>query len=132
MIIFVDGHKFHYETENLCRVFFPFENIKVLRENCDWQVYTGEKIEKGEYTITVSLKFEDYNKTLTASLPSDTADDERELKMATLLYTLLTEYTGYTPKWGLLTGVRPSKLMNSLIEKMERRKLKSILWILSL
>lgn len=117
MIIFVDGHKFHYETENLCRVFFPFDNIKVLRENCDWQVYTGEKKEKGEYTITVSLKFEDYNKTLTASLAGDTPDDERELKMATLLYTLLTEYTGYTPKWGLLTGVRPSKLMNSLIEK---------------
>lgn len=56
MIIFVDGHKFHYETENLCRVFFPFDNIKVLRENCDWQVYTGEKSEKGEYTLTVSLK----------------------------------------------------------------------------
>ena len=93
MIIFVDGHKFHYETENLCRVFFPFENIKVLRENCEWQVYTGEKIEKGEYTITVSLKFEDYNKTLTASLPGNAPDDERELKMATLLYTLLTEYT---------------------------------------
>lgn len=117
MIIFVDGHKFHYETENLCRVFFPFDNIKVLRENCDWQVYTGEKNEKEEYTVTVSLKFEDYNKTLTASLTGDTSDDERELKMVTLLYTLLTEYTGYTPKWGLLTGVRPSKLMNSLIEK---------------
>lgn len=124
MIIFVDGHKFHYETENLCRVFFPFENIKVLREDCDWQVYTGEARDEGEYKITVSLKFEDFSKTLTASLSDEASGDERELKMATLLYNLLTEYTGYTPKWGLLTGVRPSKLMNALIEKDGEEKAK--------
>ncbi len=124
MIIFVDGHKFHYETENLCRVFFPFDNIKILRESCDWQIYTGEKVTAQEYTITVSARFSDYAKTLTVSLGLQVSESDRELKMATLLYTLLTEYTGYTPKWGLLTGVRPSKLMNSLIEKDGEEKAK--------
>lgn len=124
MIIFVDGHKFHYETENLCRVFFPFDNIKILRESCDWQIYTGERVTAQEYVITVSARFPDYAKTLTASLGLQVSESDRELKMATLLYTLLTEYTGYTPKWGLLTGVRPSKLMNSLIEKDGEEKAK--------
>ncbi|MCL2531065.1 MAG: coproporphyrinogen dehydrogenase HemZ [Oscillospiraceae bacterium] len=34
-----------------------------------------------------------------------------ELVMAKMLFTLLRRATGYTPPWGLLTGMRPSKLM---------------------
>ena len=37
--------------------------------------------------------------------------------MAVLLYNVLCAFTGYTPPWGILTGVRPAKLMNMLIEK---------------
>ena len=34
MILYTDGHPFHYEMENLCRVFFPEEQIKrLLRMN---------------------------------------------------------------------------------------------------
>ena len=29
MILYICGHDFHYEMENLCRVFFPNEKITV-------------------------------------------------------------------------------------------------------
>lgn len=38
--------------------------------------------------------------------------------MAILLYRLLSEYTGLTPLWGILTGVRPIKLFRRLRETM--------------
>ena len=51
-------------------------------------------------------------------LSQNVADyDDCERIMAILLFRLLSEKTGYTPQWGILTGVRPSKLMNTYIEK---------------
>lgn len=41
--------------------------------------------------------------------------DKCELTMARLIFELLSTETGYVPPWGLLTGVRPSKLMLRLI-----------------
>jgi oxygen-independent coproporphyrinogen-3 oxidase len=35
--------------------------------------------------------------------------------MVQLLYDLLRALTGYTPPWGILTGVRPAKLMSRLV-----------------
>ena len=37
--------------------------------------------------------------------------------MAICLYNLLTAYTGMTPSWGILTGVRPIKLFRKLTEQ---------------
>lgn len=124
MIIFVDGHKFHYETENLCRIFFPFENMKIERESCEWQVYTGEREEEGKFIITAALNMNGFNKILTAEMPGDTLPGDREFKMGALLFSLFAEMTGYTPKWGILTGIRPSKLMNKFIEERGEEKAK--------
>lgn len=46
-------------------------------------------------------------------------DDRRD--MARLLYVLLSKKTGYTPPWGILTGVRPLKLWHQYAEKGIRR-----------
>ncbi|MGN1478448.1 MAG: coproporphyrinogen dehydrogenase HemZ, partial [Acutalibacteraceae bacterium] len=122
MILRVLGHKFHYEAENLCRVFYPFEKISVVRD------LTGEdnltvvtKLEKGEasFIITVSADIkgnDNISHEQTADLSAD--EDSLELEMMKMLFSVLSEVTGYTPKWGILTGVRPSKLMTSLVESL--------------
>ncbi len=115
MILRVVNHKFHYEMENLCRVFYPYETIRVLHgdeEGEDSLCVITELSEASEgYHIKVSLNSESRECT-----ESDYDDCER--KMAVLLYEILCEVTGYTPQWGILTGVRPSKLMNTLISQM--------------
>lgn len=35
MIIYIKNHDFHYETENLTRVFFPNEKIEVISDVTD-------------------------------------------------------------------------------------------------
>jgi oxygen-independent coproporphyrinogen-3 oxidase len=44
--------------------------------------------------------------------------------MAIELYDVLVHTTGYKPQWGILTGVRPSKLMNTLIREYGDEKAK--------
>ncbi len=116
MILEVHNHKFHYEMENLCRVFYPYETIRVLHgeEGLEDSLRVATELEEknGEYNIKVSFYFYDGSASLNC-VETDYEDCERE--MAVLLYKILRDTTGYTPQWGILTGVRPSKLMNSLI-----------------
>ena len=44
-------------------------------------------------------------------------DDDNELVSAQLLYKLLCDFTGLTQPWGILTGVRPVKLLRKLAEE---------------
>lgn len=39
-------------------------------------------------------------------------------ELAVLLFTLLTKLTQITPTWGILTGVRPIKLMRRLTSEL--------------
>lgn len=45
------------------------------------------------------------------------ADNDNELVSAQLLYKLLCDFTGLTQPWGILTGVRPVKLLRRLAEE---------------
>lgn len=43
-----------------------------------------------------------------------------------MLFSLLCENTGYIPKWGMLTGIRPSKLFRGFAERYGEEKAKKI------
>lgn len=54
----------------------------------------------------------------TETVSSDMDSEDIELVAARLLYEVLSSVTGIHPAWGVLTGVRPSKLMHKLISEM--------------
>ena len=111
--LLVINHKFHYEMEKLVRIFMPDVKIQVVYEKCDdFHISTSVTDE-----IEVTIKFEDFNKTLTAPLC-----DDNEMQMGRMVYSLMGEYTGFYPKWGVLTGVRPSKLLINTEKQLGREK----------
>lgn len=113
MNLYVKNHNFHFELENLTRLFFPNEKITVIRDFSEPQppyIYT-EVSDK----ITISVNIGSFNKSETAV--KKLADDDNELVSAQLLYKLLCDFTGLTQPWGILTGVRPVKLLRRLAEE---------------
>ena len=113
MNLYVKNHNFHFELENLTRLFFPNEKITVIRDFSEPQppyVYT-EVSDK----ITISVNIGSFNKSETAV--KKLTDDDNELVSAQLLYKLLCGFTGLTQPWGILTGVRPVKLLRRLAEE---------------
>lgn len=113
MNLYINNHSFHYELENLTRVFFPNEKITVINTQDKGFIAPYIYTEKNE-NITVTVCINDYKNTLTCQ-KSD-ADDKNELFMAQLLYKLLSDFSGIKQPWGILTGVRPIKLLRRLIE----------------
>lgn len=119
MKLYIDNHTFHYELENLCRVFFPNDKIEVIKQlpnifDGDYILTALRNIENGT-ALTVNVAIGSFNKTEKLSLPSQCNADDCEREMATLLYKILVSFTGVTPPWGILTGVRPIKLMRRLV-----------------
>ena len=84
MNLYVKNHNFHFELENLTRLFFPNEKITVIRDISEPQtpyIYT-EVSDK----ITISVNIGSFNKSETAV--KKLADDDNELVSAQLLYKL--------------------------------------------
>lgn len=112
MNLYVKNHNFHFELENLTRLFFPNEKITVIRDFSEPQppyIYT-EVSDK----ITITVNIGSFNKSETAV--KKLTDDDNELVSAQLLYKLLCDFTELTQPWGILTGVRPVKLLRRLAE----------------
>lgn len=120
-LVIVD-HKFHYEIENLIRVFFPNEKINVTSEPAEdeRQIITKLNKRNGEAEIEVSYNIGQKSRIDCAlfkeafKIADESSDSFYERKMAIMLFELLKTYTGYVPPWGILTGVRPAKLMTKL------------------
>lgn len=113
MNLYVKNHNFHFELENLTRLFFPNEKITVIRDFSEPQppyIYT-EVSDK----ITISVNIGSFNKSETTV--KKLTDDDNELVSAQLLYKLICDFTGLTQPWGILTGVRPVKLLRRLAEE---------------
>lgn len=112
MNLYYISHNYRYESEKLLRLFFPLEKINEFTEfNGDDGNYLLTKI-SGDEILTMSAQLQLNGKIKTAKKTvKDGECDNKELELLLLAYDLLCEMCGFTPKWGILTGVRPSKLM---------------------
>ena len=101
------GHKFQYELEKLIRIFMPFEKIEFFDCEALSETCAVTRLENDKAKAYLNLYGDTYN----CEMLLENADEkEQELKLALCLYTCFVKATGYTPKWGILTGVRPAKL----------------------
>ncbi len=120
MNIYCINHSYKYELEKLSRLFLPLEAFKIITDEPNEPsgdlLFTKITEESGEKHLFVKLFL--YGKSL-CSKKTFLKDEElnEELELACLAFSLFVEACGFTPSWGILTGVRPSKLMMRHIEK---------------
>ncbi|MCD7731609.1 MAG: coproporphyrinogen dehydrogenase HemZ [Oscillospiraceae bacterium] len=113
MTICFKGNKCKYEIEAVMKLFVPVQTFDFLFE---------DTVNEGDYCIVSSENgrldvMAAYNGKTAEK--SDTAYDENEteLKLCRLLYLCMREITGITPAWGYLTGIRPVKKVNTLLDR---------------
>lgn len=121
------NNSYHYEMENLIRVFLPDMKIIRAEEATEGEDYCLlEVADVNRIKITLSLGDKIYNSQgkfcLGCRPKGEEIDSYLERKMAVMLYDMLRDISGYTPPWGILTGVRPAKLMTRLISSIGEDK----------
>ena len=114
MLIILENLKSHYEIEQLSRMF-----TKDLLVVCDGQQPAEEKD-----TLKVSLQQQTVNISLccngqiyTETMVADADEDTMMLDICGVLYKMYTKAFGKNLAWGMLTGVRPVRLMRNLYRK---------------
>ncbi len=126
MTLIFSDHKFQYEIERLFRAFFPPIKIGLSTDISDAQgeyCLTKRCYDGGEAVLSVRLCADGRDISREQCVPSDTPEKEQERVMSVLLYKVLSEYTGTEIPWGILTGVRPVKVLSRLSESEAEEKL---------
>ena len=131
MILWIDGFDRHYEMENLCRIFFPYQKIEVCFGAPDAadtrQAQAMVRVQESESAVrfTAWASIEGEERSQTAEFPQSVfaglVDFERrreyERRMGVLLFRILCELCSCEPKWGILTGIHPVKLLRQLTQQ---------------
>ena len=119
MELILKGHAHQYEVENLCRVFRPDCKLPLAKEpSAEGDYVLTEAREEGDKTLLlarVRLGGREAEVTDHMETASPDFEKESEYRICICLFRAFTELTGYRPKWGILTGVRPTKLMRRLL-----------------
>ena len=120
------NNSYHYEMENLIRVFLPDIKIISSEEIIEGEDYCLLTLDVNKVEIALCLEGKNYKSQgkfcLGCRASDESTDSYMERKMAVMLYDMLRDITGYTPPWGILTGVRPAKLMTKLIASKGQEK----------
>ncbi len=126
MHLYLQGHDFHFELENVSRLFLPLEKIVTHPDGSSVEEVDGLRViatmadDPQGAKLTCRVTVDGFNEERTSTVV-DTGEDFRdacELELCTLLYHLLAQLLGFTQTWGLVTGVRPVKLLRRLTREM--------------
>lgn len=107
MQIVLRGAAAGYEAEHTARLFFPGAEKAV------------QLPETGDFVLAVSHEKTDFvllrrGASLCWRTAERASDADAEYALCSLLYTLLRQETGQNPPWGMMTGVRPVRIIHDL------------------
>ncbi len=127
MLIYLCGNDYHFELENVSRLFLPQEKItpQVVEDfpaptDGEMQAFCRMREEGDSVFLSCRVVLGTFDETLTQRVDATTPDlsDVCELELCTLLYRSLVKFFNFTQDWGLVTGVRPVKLLRRLTAEM--------------
>ena len=117
MNLILDGHHYKYELESLANMFFHENKVRVVEEKDFSQgeyLYTSlSRNMDGIITLKVVTRLEEKLREEEFQGRPDKTDPDRfcESHLCRMLYRQLEKATGISLAWGMLTGVRPVRLV---------------------
>ncbi len=117
MEIYLKNHKYKYEVQSTLQIFYPnvkFQYIEQYDVNETYEFLVMSKYDNIQNTfetiIIVNGKEE-------SSIIQEVLDDKVKRWLKISIFKALVSYTKYKPKWGILSGIKPTKIVYDLINK---------------
>lgn len=123
MTLIFYGHNFRYEIEAVAKLFVPVRAFEFMTADGPEGVgepfcFLSRKEEGGAAELYVCAKIGGAFAERRGSVnPSADYEHECELSLCRMMYECLSTLTGIRPEWGVLTGVRPVKLVSRLLSR---------------
>lgn len=126
MVICFKGNKFKYEIEAIMKLFLPIVSFgfvfiddgeampeAMLCDKEDKCICTREYKENDTRLLSINISLNGDNAVQTELVHNDNDD---EMSLCRMLFNCLQKLTNITPAWGCLTGIRPVKKVNALLD----------------
>ncbi|MEA4912251.1 MAG: coproporphyrinogen dehydrogenase HemZ [Oscillospiraceae bacterium] len=119
MVLYLSGHDFGYELENVARIFCREVRVekrapKRADKTGDWAYLRRAAIADG-YALLCDVHLDVFNAARKQRLSG--GDKACELALAQMLYDILCSLTSTSPPWGVVTGIRPAKYVGALLKR---------------
>ena len=111
------NHDYKYEIEKLVRIFVPFEKIEFSNEQIITDFCLVSTLNDGIATANLHFFGKEFFKERKIESINNIFSKDAELFLALTAFDCFTAATGYFPDWGILTGIRPAKLLSRLINE---------------
>lgn len=133
MILHTINHSYKYECEKVCRIFFPAERILFA---CDLseipedskKIYTEIAEKEDSFSFYCKAVIDDVTEehSFEVQKEGNESDSQRERLLAKAISYVLRKITGIVPPWGILTGIRPAKLVRSYLNTLGKEKTREL------
>lgn len=133
MKLIIDGQVNVYYVQTLCMIFFPGEKFSEDQPITPQTPVLSLHVKSDEvgYDVNAELKLGERFAQSQKSYPfREDVDKDKLLKLALgdVILSVCGEVCGYRPSWGMLTGVRPSKVATDMLKKgISKTRVKKIL-----
>lgn len=122
MKLIFSGNQYKYEIEAIMKLFFPAQRFEFSfadrGEKCEGDhVFVRKRVCRRGTLLYVYANVDGKGCRRSSVISADASDGECELELSRLLYRALSKLTGISSEWGVMTGVRPVKQVNRLLEK---------------
>lgn len=121
MRLILIGHDMVYEASNLCYLFFPGEKVEVSDSSADGDfALVAIKKRRGFYSALAVIRREGkisrgHDRFETSGPGSEEYARAAHYAMGRAFYRAASRLCGFYPPWGVLTGIRPVKLLRETL-----------------
>ena len=120
MKVIIDGAINVYYVQTLCMIYFPGTKFSEDEEITPETPILHLKLNESDEAVTAEATLQLGDRTVTAShttpfVPERTAERTRKLAVGGAVTKACGDMLDYNPSWGMLTGVRPSKVATQLL-----------------
>lgn len=121
MKLIFSSNRYKYEIEAVMKLFFPAQKFEFVfterAEPCEGDIAFIRKRVFPNYTLLyVYAAVGEKSCRRSSKISARAGDGDCEAELSRLLYKAMSRITGKTSEWGVMTGVRPVKQVNRLIE----------------
>ena len=120
MKLYVSGNVNEYYVQTLCMIFFPGEKFSGEEEEGAPVMWMDVTEDENQVTASARLAYRGKETRATKIYDFDeenTKDRMRKIAVGHAVLSSAGEMMHYRPSWGMLTGVRPSKVATELLQK---------------
>ncbi|QXM05942.1 coproporphyrinogen dehydrogenase HemZ [Crassaminicella indica] len=137
--VLLRGHDYQYEVSELIKVFKKFQEIEFVKDEAlaeDQSFLLVSKVEKQNDEYTICAKLIKNHKTIIQNSINCIKETDNQKKMRKILkqkiklsiFHVLSKFYETNPPWGILTGIRPTKIVHELMEQnFELKQIREIL-----